>query len=68
MLNRVVLALDRTDVARRLRKRVEQDDVVVTELKNGADIWDKLTRQSADAVLVSRTMIPDPAVQTVEAW
>ena len=67
MIARVVLALDSPTLQRQLKKRLADSDVFVDELKGRANLWERLSHAICDLIVISRSRLPPPAVESVAA-
>ena len=65
MLTRVLLAI--VDIKRRekIRRSIASPDVVVDAVKKSRDLWERLSRESGDFIVVDRELIPAPIADTV---
>ncbi len=65
MLSRILLALDDPALVRRLRRALVLPDVLVEVLNPRAEIAPELARHSGDLLLVSRSLLPEPATTAI---
>ena len=66
MIVRIILALDKPEQQRKLRRALAQADVLVDAVRGRRLLWDHIARQSADVVVVSRSLIPEPVADMIE--
>ncbi|MEO6711112.1 MAG: sigma-54 dependent transcriptional regulator [Planctomycetota bacterium] len=66
MLSRILLALDDPALLRRLRRALVLPDVLVEVLNSRAEIGPELARHSGDLLLVSRSLLPEPATGSIQ--
>ncbi|MBK8179100.1 MAG: sigma-54-dependent Fis family transcriptional regulator [Planctomycetes bacterium] len=67
MLSRILLALDDPALLRRLRRALVLPDVLVEVLNARSEIVAELGRHSGDLLLVSRSLLPEPAAASIQA-
>src|SRR4051812_32121066 len=67
MLGHVLLAVSDARLRARLRRTLSQADVLVENVENRDELWSHLSRTSSDMLLVSRTLVPEPAGDTIAA-
>jgi two-component system response regulator AtoC len=65
MLARVILAVDNPPLRTKLRRLISQPDVIVETLRQRGLLWDRITRMSCDLIVVSRSLVPDPAPDAI---
>jgi len=66
MLSRILLALDDPALLRRLRRALVLPDVLVEVLNARAAIGPELARHSGDLLLISRSLLPEPAALSIQ--
>jgi len=66
MIVRAVLAVDVAPQQKKLHRLLEGLDAVVDTVKRRDRLWEHISRQSGDIIVVSRALIPEPAVETIE--
>lgn len=65
MLLRVLLAVDRAEQRKRLRKALSQPDVVVETVTGRNRLWERISTATCDVIVVSESLIPEPVAETV---
>ncbi len=65
MLCRILLATDHVAIRRRIQKLLTQPDVVIDLLNPTKDVWGQLAGSSTDCMIIDRTLIPKPVLQSV---
>jgi DNA-binding NtrC family response regulator len=65
MLGHVLLAISDSRLRARLRRTLSQADMLVESVENRGELWSQLARSSSDMLLVSRTLVPEPAADTI---
>ena len=65
MLMRLLLAVDDPKARRRLQKLLSKKDVDIHAVKEKSPQWEDLVRQTADMLVVSQSLIPDPIEQHI---
>ncbi|MFN0243947.1 MAG: sigma-54 interaction domain-containing protein [Planctomycetota bacterium] len=68
MLVRVLLAIDDARLRARLRRTLAQNDVLVESVENSERVWMELARAACDMVVVSRALVPDPVVESLQSF
>ena len=66
MLSRILLALDDPALLRRLRRVLVLPDVLVEVLNARSAIGPELARHSGDLLLISRSLLPEPAALSIQ--
>jgi len=59
MIARILLALERQNQRRRLKKLLSRPDVLVESLQSRADLWGRIGRETCDMVIVGQGLFPD---------
>jgi DNA-binding NtrC family response regulator len=67
MLGHVLLAIADSRLRARLRRTLSQADMLVENVENRDELWSHLSRSSSDMLLVSRSLVPEPAADTITA-
>ena len=65
MLARISLAIDEPAIRDALQRALAQPDVIVHTLKSKSRLWERAARETCDLIVVSRTLIPQPASETI---
>ena len=65
MLSRILLVIDDPPFRRRLRTLLKGENVIVEVVKGRHRLWERLSRESSDLIIVSRDLIPEPAEDTI---
>jgi DNA-binding NtrC family response regulator len=65
MLARVLLVLDKYELRKKVRDALPGDDVLVDVIKAKRRLWERLSREAGDLVIVSRSLVPEPAEETI---
>ena len=65
MIVRVLLAVDSPTHRRRLRAAFQQPDVVVDSIRASSRLWERISRESGDLIVVSESLIPEPVAETI---
>ena len=65
MLMRLLLAVDDPKARRRLQKLLSKEDVDIHSAKEKVPRWKDLVRRTADMLVVSQSLIPDPIEQHI---
>jgi DNA-binding NtrC family response regulator len=68
MLVRVLLALREEPVRRKLRAALVQEDVVVDSVRGRDRLWERLSQESADLIVVGRSVVPEPVEETLRTF
>ncbi|HUW55008.1 MAG TPA: sigma-54 dependent transcriptional regulator [Planctomycetota bacterium] len=66
MITRVVLALDDGPRREELQGLLARPDVIVESVGKQRRLWERIGRQNADLIVVSRSLIPEPAFDTMQ--
>ncbi len=67
MLARLVFAVESTELRKRLRSILAGPDRHLATIKTSSNTWLRLLRRSCDLVIVDRSLIPEPAPESVRA-
>ncbi len=67
MLARVLLALDSPPAEARFRQLADRPDTIVEVVPKDVSLWETVSRESYDLVIVSRTLLGAPAAETVNS-
>ena len=67
MLVRVLLAVDSPSVQGRFRQLADRPDTVVEAVRGGESLWETVSRESFDLVIVSQDLLGTPAAETVSS-
>ncbi len=67
MLARVILAIEPPPVQSRFRQLMERPDVVVEVTRPGESLWETVSRENFDLVIVSQSLLGAPASETVNS-
>jgi len=65
MIRRILLVLDDKEMAGRLRRRLTDADTLVETVKIGSFRLEKVSASSANMLVISRGLVPDPWTDTV---
>jgi len=65
MIARVVPAVKEPALARELCRALTQPDVIVHALKGKTRLWERAARETCDLIIVSQSLIPQPAAETI---
>ena len=65
MISHVLLALDQPTLQTQLKQRLSRSDVLVNVPRNRQHLWRRIARETCDLVIVSKTLIPGPAVDLI---
>ncbi|MHC4598637.1 MAG: sigma 54-interacting transcriptional regulator [Planctomycetota bacterium] len=65
MLARVLLVIDKHDLRKKVRDALPGGDVLVDVVKGKRRLWERLSREAGDLVIVSRSLIPEPPAETI---
>jgi len=65
MLIRVILAVDKLKLQRQLHKLITQHDVIVDSIRGKVLSLERISRESSDLIIISRSLIPEPAIDTI---
>ena len=65
MLARIVLAVEDTALRKELRRSLPEADVIVKTLRTRARLWERAAREACDLIIASRSLLPDPAADTI---
>lgn len=65
MLLRVVVATNDSSIQRRIQRLIPTDTCDVESVPKGRSAWDRLMLKSADVVIVSRAVIPNPPEESI---
>ena len=65
MITRVVLVVEDRRVRQKLRRLLEQPDVLVEAVSKRTGLWEQIAKETADLVVVSEPLMPKPAADTV---
>lgn len=65
MLPRILLALDNPVLRRQLKTLLKGEDAIVEIVKGRNRLWERLSRESGDMVIVSRSIIHEPVEDTI---
>ena len=68
MLGRLLLAIGDARLRARLRRSAAQADMLVESVENPEQIWERLAQHASDILVVSRTMLPEPAAESVASF
>jgi DNA-binding NtrC family response regulator len=68
MLGRVLLAIDNARLRARVRRTISHADLLVENVENSDRVLAELARQSSDLFVISRKLIPEPAVDNVVSF
>ena len=65
MLTRVALAVDKTALRRKLRRLLTGPDILLDSTRGTTHLWERVTQKAADVFVVSASVLPEPAAQSV---
>ncbi len=65
MLGHVLLALSDARLRARIRRTLSQADMLVENVENRDELWSQLAKSSADMLVVSRALVPEPVAETI---
>ncbi len=65
MLTRVVLAAERASLARQLGQVLKRDDVLLETVKGTRRLWERISRKSADMIVLGQSVIPEPQTEMI---
>jgi len=68
MLSRVLVLADRPVLKKELTVALEAGDVIVDSIRGRARLWERVSRENADLILVSLALIPEPATDTIRMF
>ena len=68
MLGRLLLAIGDARLRARLRRSAARADMLVESVENPEQIWERLAQHASDILVVSRTMLPEPAAESVASF
>jgi two-component system, NtrC family, response regulator AtoC len=68
MLGRVLLAIEDARLRARVRRTATQADMLVESVENRDKLWATLAQQASDMLVVSRTLIPEPASDSIASF
>jgi len=66
MLPHVLLVIDRSSLRTKLSKLLSRLDAIVHPVKNSNRMWERLSQDSGDFVLISRSLLQEPVDATVK--
>jgi len=65
MLTRVVVAIAKASLARQVHQALRRDDVLVETVKGTRKLWERISRKSADVIVLGRSVIPEPQTEMI---
>ena len=65
MLMRVLLVCDVTALRRKLEKALTQRDVLIEFVRKEEGLWERISRESSDLVVVTESLIPEPKTDSI---
>lgn len=65
MLIRAILVIDKLKLQRQLHKFLLQHDVIVETIREKTRLLERISRESSDLILVSKSLIPEPILDTI---
>ena len=65
MLSRVILVVDRPILKKELTQAIAAPDVIVDSIRSRQRLWERVSRENADLILVSLALVPEPAVDSI---
>lgn len=65
VIARILIALDRQNTRRNLKKLLSRPDVIVDFPKSRANLWQRIGRETCDLVVVERSLIPEPTKESL---
>lgn len=65
MLSRILLILENPVLRKQLKALLKGEDVILEVIKSSQRLWERLSKESGDLVIVSRNIIPEPAEDTI---
>jgi len=65
MLARVLLAVDKPALQKRLHNCIWDPDIVLESVRGRRGLWKRLSHESADLIVISRSLIPKPISDTI---
>ena len=66
MLIRALLVFKRPGLKNQFQEILEDQGVIVESVRDKEHMWESLSRESSDLVIVSRRLLPEPAYDTVQ--
>ncbi len=67
MLARILLATASSAVESRFRQLTDRPNTIVEVVSGGGSLWEKVSRENFDLVIVSRSLIGSSASETVSS-
>ena len=65
MLVRAILAVDEPKTEEKLRGALKGPDVILNVVRGKGGLWERISRESSDLILISESLIPEPAFETI---
>ncbi|MFT5471616.1 MAG: DNA-binding NtrC family response regulator [Verrucomicrobiales bacterium] len=66
MLLRALLAVQSSELRKKLRTVLGEAEVHVSVVRENRNLWNRISAGSADLVLVNRVQLPDPALSSIQ--
>jgi DNA-binding NtrC family response regulator len=68
MLSRVILVVDRPMLKKELTRALAAPDVIVESIRSRQRLWERVSRENADLIMVSIGLVPEPAVDAIRLF
>lgn len=65
MLLRVIIAVEDSSLSARIKRLINQEDIFVERLKGECLTWSEIISRNGDVLIISRSLIPEPARDAV---
>jgi DNA-binding NtrC family response regulator len=65
MLSRVFLVIGDSRLRLRIRELLSKSDCLVETIKRKKRLWERLSQESGDLIVAARSLIPEPAAETI---
>jgi DNA-binding NtrC family response regulator len=68
MLSRVIVVVDRPVLRKSLIKALNAPDVIVDTVRSSQRLWERVSRENADLIVVSLALVPYPAADAIRLF
>lgn len=65
MLIRVLLVCDLSSLRRKAEKALQRNDVLIEHVGKKEGLWTRISRESADLVVVTESLVPEPKAESI---